>query len=565
MKEEIFKVNYESYTTVVFHDTIPISFPHPRNKYFFDDDEVEDVWEKEFYRIAYDQVSLSKTSDVFLENFVSNVEEDFILHYGNPLARVLKSYLMVVVERDGDKVSIKVFNGYRERKMGNKWFKTVRSVDYVTVNVKTGDVYSGLLHNYQNKKKVRKKLHKNYFLGEPISSIIYTIRDKGWSYTHNSSGVANDALSKFMKEIDGREDSLNFNFDKRLFKFYLDKKGIKYPNNFRLYSSQLVGPKIRKILKKNGNRLVDAFMIHNGLSGKKLKKALHSCKELNLDLYSVARKLFGDDWINQDDDFILHTLNSEYKVVPRDIHADFVNVIGKDELRRVFNLFKKVYFEDLLDHFTFIDHIEIYTQLKLYGETDLKWMSDEVDSQFFRNEHLDWSDKLSFYKKGHYERIYPVYSYEYLEEPLGDYYPVLLDDSTSYNSESSVQSNCVKTYIGKSSNLIISLRKGSRDSEERATIEYQLYREDNKVKCQRVQSLGKYNGKLSDEWIHWLLKLDLKMLYYVNDDRFETVKITKKCYNGTFFESDSYWDDDGLIQWTYKIDNSTQTTYEWIR
>ena len=555
MKEEIFKVSYEAYTTVVFHDTVPITFPHSRNKYFFEDENEADIWDQLLY--ANDRVNLSKKSDVYLENFVSNVEEDFVLHYGNPLARVLKSYLMIVVERDGDKVSMKVFNGFRERRVGNKWFKVARSVDYITVNTKTGDVYSGFLHNYQNKKKVRKKLNKNFFLNEPISQVMYTIRDKGWSYSHNSSEIANDAVSKFMYEIDGREEPYEFNFEKRLFKFYLDKKGIKYPNNFRLYSSKLVGPIFRKILKKNDNRLVDAFMIHNGLTGKKLKKCLHSCKSLNLDLYLMARRLFGDDWINQDDDFILQTLNSEFNIKDRDIPAEFVNVIGKDELRRVFNLFKKVYFEEMFDTYTFIDHIEIYTQLKMYGETDLRWMSNDVD--IFRNEHLDWSDKLTFYKNGHYERIYPIYSYEHLEQPLGEYYPVLLDDSTSYNQESSIQSNCVKTYIGKSSNIILSLRKGSRYSEDRATIEYQLYREDDKVKCRRVQSLGKYNGKLSDEWTHWLLKLDLKMLYYVNDDRFEPVKITKKCYNGTFFESDSYWDEDGFLKWDNKIIEGPRT------
>ena len=556
MKEEIFKVSYEAYTTVVFHDTVPITFPHPRNKYFFEDENEADIWDQLLH--TNDKATLSKKSDVYLENFVSNVEEDFVLHYGNPLARVLKSYLMILVERDGDKVSMKVFNGFRERRVGNKWFKVARSVDYITVNTKTGDVYSGFLHNYQNKKKVRKKLNKNYFLNEPVSNIGYVIRDKIWSYSHNSVEIAMDASSKFMDEVDGRRGLVSiFGLDKRLFKFYLDKKGIKYPNNFFLYSSRLVGPIFRKTLKKNDNRLVDTFMIHNGLTGKKLKKCLHSCKGLNLDLYLVAKNLFGDDWINQDDDFILQTLNSEFKIKDAVIPDEFVSVIGKDELRRVFNLFKKVYFEEMLDTYTFIDHIEIYTQLKMYGETDLRWMSNDVD--IFRNEHLDWSDKLTFYKNGHYERIYPIYSYEHLEQPLGEYYPVLLDDSTSYNEESSTQSNCVKTYIGKSSNIILSLRKGSRYSEERATIEYQLYREDDKVKCRRVQSLGKYNGKLSDEWTHWLLKLDLKMLYYVNDDRFEPVKITKKCYNGTFFESDSYWDEDGFLKWDNKIIEGPRT------
>ena len=222
MKEEIFKVNYESYTTVVFHDTVPITFPHSRNKYFFDDENEADIWDQLLN--TNDKLTLSKKSDVYLENFVSNVEEDFVLHYGNPLARVLKSYLMVVVEREGDKVSMKVFNGFRERRVGNKWFKVVRNVDYITVNTKTGDVYSGFLHNYQNKKKVRKKLHKNFFLNEPISNIGYVIRDKIWSYSHNSIEVAVDASSKFMGEIDGR--GFFHSLDKRLFKFYLDKKGI---------------------------------------------------------------------------------------------------------------------------------------------------------------------------------------------------------------------------------------------------------------------------------------------------------------------------------------------------
>jgi hypothetical protein len=53
--------------------------------------------------------------------------------------------------------------------------------------------------------------------------------------------------------------------------------------------------------------------------------------------------------------------------------------------------------------------------------------------------------------------------------------------------------------------------------------------------------------------------LDLKMLYYVNDDRFETVKITKKCYNGAFFESNSYWDEDDFLKWTQKTIEGPRT------
>ena len=40
------------------------------------------------------------------------------------------------------------------------------------------------------------------------------------------------------------------------------------------------------------------------------------------------------------------------------------------------------------------------------------------------------------------------------------------------------------------------------------------------------------------------------MLSYVQDERFDTVKITKKCQNGMEFNSTSYWNDNGNLSWT---------------
>ena len=56
------------------------------------------------------------------------------------------------------------------------------------------------------------------------------------------------------------------------------------------------------------------------------------------------------------------------------------------------------------------------------------------------------------------------------------------DSSEKYNQESALQSNCVKTYIGKVGSIIISLRDGSNDSNTRATIEYKLTIENKKIK-----------------------------------------------------------------------------------
>jgi hypothetical protein len=555
MKQEIFKINYEKFECTKYHDSNLISQPKIKKpSHFLDDEELLEIESKN-----------RKKRLVYREDTFHTTHEDYLENYGNPLTRVYKRYVMVVVEKDGDKVSIKLYYGFRERLVGNSWFKVSRNVDYMTVNIRTGDIYSGHLHGYQNKKKFTRKINKNFFLNEPINSFKIRLRNILMDYIPNHFDVSMEAISKFMQEIDNREDFENLDFEKRLFRFYLNKKGIKYPNNFYLYSKLLFGPKIRKTLKKSGNKLVDAVMKEKGLFGKKLKTALHNSTNLNFELYSKAKSLFGDDWINQEPDFILKVLNVPSLHMNLSFPVEFTNVVGKDELRRVFRLFKRVYFDGVLDSTSFLDHIRMYTELKMYGETDLKWVSDDDSKEFFRDEHLDWSDKIQFYKRGHYERTYPKLIYDIIEKPIGEYYPVVLNNSTMYNEESSVQSNCVKTYIGKPQSIIVSLRKGSPYSEERATIEYRITKEGDKIKCNRVQSLGRFNSKLDEDWMEPVFNLDEYLLSFVKDKKFKTVMLTKKCANGTVLQSDSEWDDSGTLRWTYKgIEGLHHSIFNWI-
>jgi hypothetical protein len=203
----------------------------------------------------------------------------------------------------------------------------------------------------------------------------------------------------------------------------------------------------------------------------------------------------------------------------------------------------------------------MYTELKMFGEHDLKWYSFENKYDFNR-EHLDWTDKLQHYRKGIYTRIYPEYMYEMISQPIYvDFHPVLLDTSDGYNEESNHQSNCVKGYIGKPSCLIISVRTGESLT-ERATIEYRLTKKDDIVYADRVQSLGKFNQKLEEDWTTVLLKLDQVVLSCVRDKRFETVKLIKKCNNGTTLNSDTNWNDSGLLRWTFtNIENNYSNFY----
>jgi hypothetical protein len=544
MKVELFKQSFEKYKCVFNKTSTPI-----QNKDFIYVN-TEDVFG--------DLVNLNqptKKHPLFVVEKVTTDEESYIENYNNLMCDVTKSYSMVLIEKTEDKVSIKVFRGSRNRRAGNLWFKVSRNVDYITVNKKTGDVYHGYLHDYQKKRKCAKKIRRNFFFAEPINTIKNIIQNALSDYGVNTYEIAIRAVSTFMLEVDERDGFENLDFNKRLFRFYLNKRQVKYPNNFYVYAQILVGPEIRKILKKNDNKLVESYMIREGLSGKKLKKALHNCETLNIELYKHTRKIFGDDWLNQDEDVISKLLNS--KVQCQVIPTEFKTVISPEELKRVYSMFKRVFIYDDLDSYTFYDHIRMYTELRLYGEADLRWYSENSKEEF-REEHLDWTEKIQFYKQGNYTRTYPEYFKKVIEKEIGGYVPVLLMDSNSYNEESYIQSNCVKTYIGKPSSFIVSLRKGLFG--DRATLEYKLSKNGEYIIPIRVQSLGKFNSKLGEEWNEVLFKLDEVILSSIKDKRFETVKIIKECKNGVTLKSDTYWENDNL-KWTYK---NIETQHNWV-
>jgi hypothetical protein len=546
MKEEIYKKNFERYSTTKYKDQSKIFVSNDDDKHFG----------------INSLLNVTENHPLFISDGDFPGEEYYTENLFNPLCSTLKEYVMILVEKNEDKVAIKLFQGFRHRREGKPWFKVEKNVDYISVNTKTGDVYSGHIRGYQRKKKCSKSVKRNVFYLEPIDSLKSKIKNILTRFTDNAYDEVSMAFSEFMFQIDQRKNFEKLSFGDRLFRFYLDKRNYKYPNNFKIYPSQLVGPEIKKILKKNGNRLVDAIMIKHGLLGKKIKHALHTCDKLNIELYQTARKLFGDDWLNQDEEnVIVDILNSPNSLLGSINYPQlFSELISKEELRRVYILFKQVFIHQNLDSYTFHDHIRMYTELKMFGERDLKWHSVESKDEF-RKEHLDWTDKLQHYKMGTYTRIYPEYMYDIISKPIGgDFHPVLLDTSLNYNDESNHQSNCVKGYIGRAGSIIISVRYG-QFLEERATIEYRMSMNGGLVSADRVQSLGKFNQKLESQWDIVLFKLDKQVLSCVRDERFETVKLTKECKNGTTLKSDSFWDEQGNLRWTHKTIDSNQSIF----
>ena len=70
----------------------------------------------------------------------STTEEDFAKNYGNQLTTIRKDYLMIVVESNEDKVSLKIFSGSKIRARGKRFFRIRKNLVYLSVNKKTGSL-----------------------------------------------------------------------------------------------------------------------------------------------------------------------------------------------------------------------------------------------------------------------------------------------------------------------------------------------------------------------------------------------------------------------------------------
>lgn len=165
------------------------------------------------------------------------------------------------------------------------------------------------------------------------------------------------------------------------------------------------------------------------------------------------------------------------------------------------------------------------------------WLVQEDE---FNDEHILFSDKVDFHKKGFYYRLYPEIYYQILEKPFEinnqKYYPVLLDNTENYNRESATQSNCVKTYIGTPGSVIVSLRKNSQESIDRATIEFNImFKNNNHITFTVPQALGRFNSKLTEEWDYALDEMKVRFFKCIKDDKFDFVKLKKVFNNGKDF------------------------------
>lgn len=541
--KELYKFSVENYTTTIMHDHSSVELPTNET----------DLESGKFYS---QKNKKNKSGLIFRQKEIALTKESYIENYGNPLAKILKSYAMLVVSEDDLKCSLKLFTGSRTRNINTPYFMTRKNMMFITVNKKTGDIFHGEMKNYSSKKNVKKNLCKNQF-SEDIQKKILNLW-KNYCYDDCNSKF-HDAIFIFRQTIGEFEHSNTLH--NQLLRKYLISKKIKFPNNFEVFYKNNYESRIGfgnlinlKELRKNHNKLIDTVLNRVGLSGRNLKAALHKCENTNFIFYKMLIKIFPKEWLDNNLELTIKVLNYE-KIYSDLLYFGHVRIdltlLSKSELKRAFQILELV-LDNFIDFHTFIDHFKFYTDLKRFGEREIKW--NAVNIHTFNEEHFRFSELVDHYKYGTYERIYPTSYYDLLQQPIvfeGDvFYPKLLASSEEYNKESSVQSNCVKTYIGKSGSIIVSLRKNNTDSDERATIEFNFIKVGEKILVRNPQFLGRFNQMLDKNWIVPRKILNDRVEKLVKNNYFEPPQIKKTFQNGKVLQSSSDWNDEGLLRWS---------------
>jgi hypothetical protein len=514
MKEELFNLTRKEYRVYEYSDT---------NRLFTKEEEEN---------MPFGVVRSSGPWGHFEIKNDYNTEEKFTEHYGNPFAQVDMVRRIITLTKEGDKITFKMFWYNRRRRMNSKWFKTNTNCKFITFNHKTNALYEGSLENYHLKRKCRKRIRRVLFNSDPINKIRRWMRDSFSDEdkkTIDVPTIVNQVVSVFVNSIPGTEKYPELLPEQKIYRRYLDCQGIKYPNNWYELIDAYPQPK-KKDLVKCDYKYVDALMKVHNLKGDKIKKSLHTVtKFVDSNHFNLACKIFGEKFILNQPDEIINLFLSAWDLGTLNDNYTFFNSLSKSEKLNFFEIYK-LYYRKLINSHTVNDHIRFYNFLK--NLEPVKWKSKTHDE--FTQEHYDWSEKYNHYTNGDFTRIYNPTFVEKVNEVIltkdGSYFPEVLITSKRYNNESFFQNNCVKTYIKRVSSLLISLRRGEGDLEERASIEYDIVplvwsNGDFNFKLNRVQTLGKFNHRLDSSWDDVLVKLDERISVMEYEKLFDTLQI----------------------------------------
>jgi len=485
------------------------------------------------------------------------------VYYGDKTKGLTISTCEIKIVEDVNKISIRYSFVVRKRRVGRQYFSVSKTHRYVTYNYVTKNFYHGTIETTRKKVK-RKKVRCNTFYIPFLTEVKLAIRrnvnhiisqTQNWqslvstAYSQMTKGdeVAMDALKQFAYSIYSKNNILlNYNsnyLEGEMYKMYLKDNNVSYPDSVNQYT---VIPTPKSKLLKYGN-VVHYFMNIADLKGKRGRKILNQTTHIDF-------KTLVDVYHNMGVDYFSKIRESFFKDENNFLYHRYYNhdAFEKKKIFPLSNLDKKR-IVDLINNDTEIiwnmimDHLITISKLKKFGE-EVKMRFTNRDE--FNEEHYRITELLENYRNGKVSRFNGQDFQNELSEMIMydgfQFYPVLLTNSTQYNEESKVQSSCVRTYIEKPQNIIISLRRNTMFGSDRITVEYLI----TPMGFERVQNRKKYNQS-TDEWDEDLMKiLDYRLDRLYEKGIFQLTKIWKEFNNGKVIERSATFaeNEDGVIK-----------------
>jgi len=486
-------------------------------------------------------------------------EETYVKNYGNPLAACSLSRTLFVLEENENKISFKVFKYRSGRDVGKKYFKVRKQIYFLTFNYKKKLFYTG-----ESTFKKKQNLGFRCNVNVPDIELTSIMSELNYYFTvHERYDVIHTFLNKIIEKTNVKVSTNNFNtIQEKYYEIILQNSKIKYPNAF-LKFSKMFAP-VKEVRKYDSN-LVTWFMKKNNLKGVKIRQLLNNYNYLDIVGIIQLYRFFGQDLFNKikEEVFFTTEMYSVYNPVSDGgiYYENIDSLITKKEKENILNILNETKSNNFLG--TLKDHLRFKDRLLKYGE-EVKIIAKNLEE--FNQEHVEWSTLIESYSNGHVTRFYGEDSI-LVEDPIytsdETYFPVLLKTTEDYQRESAHQHNCVRTYSEKAHCFIVSLRKGSKDGSDRATIEYVFTQNGLK----RVQTLGKYNIPLTDEWNEVVDDLDKRLDYLFKKGFIKLPVMVKKYKNGKSVQTFSKFEEYNQTKPTYDIyprwDNRDSLPFEY--
>ncbi|MEY4571701.1 MAG: PcfJ-like protein [Bacteroidota bacterium] len=481
-----------------------LSYTKKRLNFFYDHTDIHEKF-KIFY--AYRNAKTEFGFDTVKDNQIKR-------HFGRPFSSIALQTIERSIFKNGDKVTIKIYHGYRNRKFNSIYFTKHYYVISLTINLKTGNFT--LLEKQKGGKKSTQRfvtngfqtLHTAVTKTQSFFNILKTINKNSRLYDDISETFNNVEFStKIQEALDIDFGCINYSnnperFIIDLMDMFIKKKQIKVPDGdisywfYRFYPTE-------KYLKKNDRKLLASILDLLGIKSKVTIKFLHLNPEIDIEGFMKFCALLGPDYSKY-----IGNLNNEVIMQSNRKHSDArgydginkvslsrqnwkfkyeLNNIERENIIKILNstvdseirgnitiksAFSGETFRFFEDHFNMINKVRPY-------DPDLYMKARTIKE--FNAEHQELSKMISAIRKGW------VLEYKYddetvsvvedvLETVVGDklqkLYPHILKREEEYVEEGSYMHHCVASYADKDRSMIISVRDES--GSDRVTCEFEI-------------------------------------------------------------------------------------------